>query len=298
MPYTIAKNDKEEFCVHKKGEDGEPMGESLGCHKTKKEAVAQIGAIESEEKREGGKSFDVVEETITEPENTKDCGCDKKEKAIAIQELYAIKALGGGRIGGYAVLWGDEKSLDLHGEFFTPETKDLKTVFKAVGTLPFMVHHASDDEVKSFVAGAVDVLEDDEVGLWFEAKVKEFEAYHNYVKPLINKKMAFTSTGTFPAAKRNGDKGFIARWPIAEISATWTPAEYRMLNHPIDEIKSAYKSIGINDLDPSIFDGNEINKDVTEIDKDQTGVEKARLKAIAVQELLKLGLLELEMEKQ
>lgn len=46
MPYTIAKRDGE-FCVYKKDADGNPMGESLGCHPTEKEAVAQIGAIES-----------------------------------------------------------------------------------------------------------------------------------------------------------------------------------------------------------------------------------------------------------
>lgn len=48
MPYTISKRD-DEWCVYKKGEDGEPSGETLGCHDTEEKAVAQIGAIESSE---------------------------------------------------------------------------------------------------------------------------------------------------------------------------------------------------------------------------------------------------------
>ena len=59
MPFTIKKNNKGKFCVHKKDVDDNPMGDSLGCHKTKKEAVAQIGAIESELKRKGKKSSEI-----------------------------------------------------------------------------------------------------------------------------------------------------------------------------------------------------------------------------------------------
>ena len=50
MPYTV-KKDKGRWCVYKKGSDGEPSGDTLGCHDTEDEAVAQIGAIESNEER-------------------------------------------------------------------------------------------------------------------------------------------------------------------------------------------------------------------------------------------------------
>lgn len=49
MPYTISKNDAGEYCVYKRGEDDEPMGDPLGCHKSQDEASAQIGAIETSE---------------------------------------------------------------------------------------------------------------------------------------------------------------------------------------------------------------------------------------------------------
>lgn len=49
MPYTISRNTKGEYCVYKRDADGQPMGESLGCHATRNAAGAQIGAIERSE---------------------------------------------------------------------------------------------------------------------------------------------------------------------------------------------------------------------------------------------------------
>lgn len=49
MPYTT-KNENGKYKVYKKGDNGEPTGDSLGSHDTDKEAQDQIGAIESEER--------------------------------------------------------------------------------------------------------------------------------------------------------------------------------------------------------------------------------------------------------
>jgi len=49
MPYTIQRNDEGEYCVYREGEDGKPIGDTLGCHPTQDEAAAQIGAIEHNE---------------------------------------------------------------------------------------------------------------------------------------------------------------------------------------------------------------------------------------------------------
>lgn len=48
MPYTIDEVDGE-FCVFRADEQGEPTGDTLGCHPTQDEAAAQIGAIEENE---------------------------------------------------------------------------------------------------------------------------------------------------------------------------------------------------------------------------------------------------------
>lgn len=44
MPYLIRKRNGE-FCVFKKGTNGEPEGKSLGCHATRAEASAQLRAL-------------------------------------------------------------------------------------------------------------------------------------------------------------------------------------------------------------------------------------------------------------
>lgn len=48
MPWVIAKSDNK-FCVHKQGEDGRPMGPSLGCHPTEDEAMRQMRALHARE---------------------------------------------------------------------------------------------------------------------------------------------------------------------------------------------------------------------------------------------------------
>jgi hypothetical protein len=215
-----------------------------------------------------------------------------EEAESEIDVRYAIKALGKNRIGAYGVLWGDEDRLDLHGEFFTPQTNDIKAVFDAMGVVPFIVHHAGDDMVKTFVVGEVDVMETDEIGLWYEAKIKEFEAYRQYVEPFLKENKMFSSSGTLPAAKRvNKSNGEILRWPIVEMTGTWLPAEWRMMMRPISEIKSAYQELGY-DADLSEY---EEQSDEAKEEKETKGAEKARLKALIEQELRNLGLLEIEL---
>lgn len=392
MPYTIKKTDNE-YCVHKANADGTPMGESLGCHSTRKEAAAQIGAIEKSEKKAITLTLDidmgeiVDAYTKSEPEpvlpeeidmSTKaqlmgepsaedrqmavydawreyrngdwsshvvECyddyviiwdsnqkthfqvGCDmsgdditfapmnewvevklqaewitKSIELLGLQDLvvvqlpqvpdqsYAIKTLGGNRIGAYGILWGDEEHRDLHTEYFTPDTKDIKAIFDVMGAVPNIVHHGVDDEVEKFVIGAVDVMEPDDKGVWWESKIKEFESYRKYVEPLMAEKALFSSSGTLPGAKRvNKETGEITRWPVAEMTGTWIPAEYRMLENPISDIKLAFKTIGIE------FNEDVINVDPEEAAAKAKGVEKARLERLIQQGILNVARAELEL---
>jgi len=361
MPYTVKKNEKGEFCVYKKDEDGEATGESLGCHESKEKASAQIGAIESEEKptkksgepnTEKGQSLDQLRWKIvgawedlyeysmwvsevfhedgyiivndsrgktnykvpyTESDesvefaprnewievklnadwvekfaslknrmNYKDFTISEEDVTFEIDPKYAVKSLGENRLGAYGILWGDEDNKDLHKEWFDQETRDIKSIFSAMGKLPLIVHHAADEDVKSFVYGEVDVLEEDDTGLWWEAKIKEFETYRKYVQPLLDRRAMFSSSGTLPAAKRVEKSGRITRWPVAEMTTTWIPAEWRMLERPVDEIKAAYKAIDLN------YDFT----DVEDEDNDAIGAAKARLSLIADSYLREIELIE------
>jgi phage head maturation protease len=146
------------------------------------------------------------------------------------------------RIGAYAVLWGDETKKDLDGEFFTEKTEELTKIFDAVGKLPLLYQHTADAVLKTHVLGIVDTLKTDSVGLWYEAQLLMSSQYDEWVKKLIEGGKLKTSSQTFPNAKSKIDEtGEITRWPIIEITATPTPAEYRM--PPLQVLKSAYAAM-------------------------------------------------------
>jgi hypothetical protein len=287
MPYTVKKNEKGEFCVHKKDEDGEATGESLGCHESMEKASAQIGAIESSENKQDDDEKESGKKSADDVVNTVEPVVEHQEEPVddisdEIDPRYAVKALGAKRLGAYGILWGDEENKDLHKEWFDRETRDLKSIFDAMGKIPLIVHHAADEDVKSFVYGEVDVLEEDDTGLWWEAKIKEFKTYRKYVQPLLDRRAMFSSSGTLPAAKRVEKSGRITRWPVAEMTTTWIPAEWRMLERPVDEIKAAYKAIDLN------YDFT----DVEDEDNDAIGAAKARLSLIADSYLREIELIE------
>lgn len=159
--------------------------------------------------------------------------------------LYAVKALGADRIGGYAVLWGDRTRKDLTGEYFQPETADLAAIFKAVGRLPVLYHHAMDGTAQTTVIAVADTLRGDDVGLWYEAQLDLANKYRQAVGDLIYKAALGTSSGTLPGARKVAADGAIVRWPIVELSLTPTPAEPRMLARPVAEIKAIYDAAGL-----------------------------------------------------
>lgn len=163
-----------------------------------------------------------------------------------MNEWQTVKRLGGNRVGHYAVLWGDPAKRDLTGEFFSPRTEDLETLFRAVGRLPLLYQHTLDDQLKTSVVGLVDVLSRDDVGLWYEAQLTMAGEYRAAMEELIGAGALGTSSGTLPGARRVDRRtGEIKRWAIAELSLTPTPAEPRMMERPAAEIKAAWKAAGL-----------------------------------------------------
>lgn len=153
------------------------------------------------------------------------------------------------RVEGYLILWGDPQHTDLAGEYFTPQTEEIDTIFKAMGGIPAFYHHAFDNVVKSMVVGVIDTMERDDVGVWVEAKIREAQEYQKFIRPLVEKETLGWSSGTLPLARRTEKSGRIARWPAVEGSMTHTPAEWRMVSKwPVQQLKSAFVQAG---FDPS-----------------------------------------------
>jgi hypothetical protein len=175
-------------------------------------------------------------------DNTTSNSGDKESNKVPDHML--IKSLGNDRIGSYAVLWGTETKKDLTGEYFDESTEELTAIFDVVKRLPYIYQHTLDDTIKTRVTGIVDTLRPDSIGLWYEAQLLMADEYDAQIKKLILEQKLKTSSQTFPAARRVSKSGHIERWPIVEISATPTPAEFRM--PPVEFLKSAYATYGVD----------------------------------------------------
>lgn len=198
---------------------------------------------------------------------------EEKKSAPVMTETVTdhsvIKSIGGDRIGGYAILWGNEDKRDLTKQFFTQKTAELTTIFDAVGKLPWLYQHAMDGTVKTKVGGVVDTLKTDSIGLWYEAQLKLADEYDEYIKKLLEAGRLKTSSQTFPVAfEYNKSTGEITRWPIVEITGTPTPAEYRM--PAIEILKTHYADIGVSDFAA-------VENYSHREEPNQQGAEKARL---------------------
>jgi phage head maturation protease len=135
-----------------------------------------------------------------------------------------------GYVKGYLVRFGDTKTADLEGDYFTPQTDYGFPVAKGQRVpLNVYYHHGMDAAVgkKSIGTGFVKM---DDTGLWYEAQLDMADEYGSMIAKLCKQgKMGFSSgaAGHLVERKSMGGAAEITRWPIAEASITPTPAEYR-----------------------------------------------------------------------
>ncbi len=183
-----------------------------------------------------------------------------------------IKSIDENTFQGYAVIWGNEHKKDLRGEWFDKEkTKELLNVQKTIGAIPWFLEHTTDNVLKSTVIAAIDEMGEDEIGVWYKAKVKQHEIYKKFVQPLIAAKSLMSSSGTFPYAKEvDKETGMLKRWPIAEVSGTVSPMDHHQLEEgKIEEYK---KAIGQISQDKS----EEITKFLSSTNEEAEGGEEPR----------------------
>jgi len=135
-----------------------------------------------------------------------------------------------GYVKGYLVRFGDTKTADLEGDYFTKSTDYGFPVSKGQRVpLNVYYHHGMDAAVgkKSIGTGFIKM---DDVGLWYEAQLDLADEYGSMIAKLCKQgKMGFSSgaAGHLVERKSMGGAAEITRWPIAEASITPTPAEYR-----------------------------------------------------------------------
>ena len=158
----------------------------------------------------------------------------------------AIKSDRLGYVKGYLVRFGDSKSADLEGDYFTQST-DYGFPMESGKRVPLNVyyHHGMDQMVgkKSIGTGYIKM---DETGLWYEAQLDLADEYGSMIAKLCKQgKMGFSSGAAAHLVERKsmGGAAEITRWPIAEASITPTPAEFR------NSVKSLEEYYGMGEMD-------------------------------------------------
>ncbi len=209
MPFEVRKQDGK-FCVFTVGTD-----HNHGCHPSEAEAMAQLRALYANlPEARMGKSMDDF------------LACFGGE----------VKALGGGKVGGYLVRFGSAQEPDTSQfrDFFTAKT-DFGTEFPAATAVYY--NHGLDSTLarRRLADGAK--MKADEIGIWVEAQLKLRDEWERAVYDLAKAGKLSWSSGTANhlverAAVKSAAGETIAHeilaWPLGlDASLTPTPAEPR-----------------------------------------------------------------------
>ena len=141
-----------------------------------------------------------------------------------------LKALGGGKFGGYLVRFSSPADPDLTGDYFTPET-DFDMAFPGKSSVYF--NHGLDAKMQRRKLGAAE-LRQDEIGIWAETILQERDEYERYIAQMaVSGKMGWSSGTASHLVERKGT-GQITKWPLGlDASLTHTPAEPRNMVMPL-----------------------------------------------------------------
>lgn len=263
MPYEIRN-----LCVYKLGDE-----KPIACHDTIEQAQAHLAALEA---------------------NVEDAKMIKSYRHTG----DAIKALGDNRIGGYLVRFTDASNPDLQGEFFTKETDFWFERGYPVKGSRTLFEHGLDDFVKVMPIGLIDLMREDDIGLYVEARLNDRADYERMLKDMRNRKALNLSdseighkaelavkainaivdtgkigwsSGALPQSVIVENK-HIKSWAIIEGSLTFTPAEPN--GTEIAPIKSALEQLqdflSIPPAPPAKEDTSPIEREAETVAKSST----------------------------
>ncbi|NIQ81013.1 MAG: hypothetical protein GTN93_23535 [Anaerolineae bacterium] len=138
-----------------------------------------------------------------------------------------IRAVDGhpGRVKSYAAIWGDEENMDLYGTWFTRETDFALDWYDQ---RPWLYDHTLNQFVRAAKIGSWKDADLDDHGLFFLGELDAHFRYLDEVEFLMTLGYLFPSSGTLSHVMQVADDGWIQRWPIAELSSTTSPAEFRI----------------------------------------------------------------------
>lgn len=136
----------------------------------------------------------------------------------------SVKILDNGKIGGYLVVFSDENSPDLTGDFFTKST-----YFGEFNRVNILYEHGFDPVIQKKSLGIGEIKIDD-IGVWVETQQKIGDEYDKAIAELVAAGKLKWSSGTASHLVERvpmGNSNWIKSWPLYEASLTPRPAEPR-----------------------------------------------------------------------
>lgn len=149
----------------------------------------------------------------------------KSESVDVVTFGAEVKALPGGKVGGYLVRYTDATNPDLTGDYF-----DAKSDIRVGDSLDVYYNHGLDKELKKRVIGRA-MVRKDAAGVWAETQLNLRDEYEKAIYEMAQKgKLGYSSGAISHLVEREpAGKGVmhIKTWVIGEASLTPTPAEPR-----------------------------------------------------------------------
>jgi phage head maturation protease len=146
-----------------------------------------------------------------------------------------VKAMGGGKIGGYLVLFTPADSPDLQGDHFTKATDFF---IDDGDQRPVLYRHGMHPVIKSRKLGKARLTVDD-VGVFIEGELEIRDKYEKAIYQLAEKGALGWSSGSMShlvTRKKTGKSFEILSWPIGEASLTPNPVEGRTSAIPLKSL--------------------------------------------------------------
>lgn len=162
----------------------------------------------------------------------------------------SVKALGGGKVGGYLVLFTTADDPDIEREFFTKSTD----FFLEDSPRALVIYdHGLDPTLKARRLGRGEMRIDD-VGVWLEAQLALRDDYEKAIYAMAEAGKLGWSSGSIPhlvdrvRVKKSVE---IKAWPIGEASLTPTPTEPRAAAFTL----KSYREAKASDLFTNLIEG-------------------------------------------
>lgn len=232
---------------------GELNAKDCDMDKCTEQVVSLADELRPKEPPKEAKAEEVVAETGAQGTGAGDSMPDDgtpaqeavtKDASLVPLTTTCIKALTqddkGVTVGGYLLLWGAPNLKDLGGDFFTPKTKLWLDEYKQA---PCLFHHGLDGKVGMEVMGHRLESGVDEKGAWVKDWLDKSKKYWEFVKPLLEAEKLHYSPGSAPHLVERKGNGELVSFACIEDTMTPVPMQHRLA--PLEEIRAAYKSAGI-----------------------------------------------------